>query len=206
MCQIEARQHDFGGTYLRPRSKYRAFGVPNSGAQGWRQLDYIEPHVFENDAFVALGGPIKPEVPDWGGPYNTAIDLPKSLWSRFLQPDLGRALRTWHYGAEATRAARSMEGLLVAPPLRLAALVPGVGAVDLVSSATGRCDADISLIPVVKSDADPSIPEAPRASVKTSRCRRRRSIKSASEEVRLSRHGAFDHFTKSWRVHFCTYI
>ena len=106
--------------------------------RGWRQLDYIEPHVFENDAFVALGGPIKPEVPDWDASVTTPLSTSsKSLWSRFLQPDLGRALRTWHYGAEATRASRSMEGLLVAPPLRLAMrLVPGVGAVDL----SVKCD------------------------------------------------------------------
>ena len=128
--------------------------------RGWRQLDYIEPHVFENDAFVALGGPIKPEVPEWDAAVTTPLSTSsKSLWSRFLQPDLGRALRTWHYGAEATRASRSMEGQLVAPPLRLAMrLVPGVGAVDLSVKCDGSdVDADISLIPVVKSDADPSI-------------------------------------------------
>ena len=39
----------------------------------------------------------------------------------------------------------SMEGQLVAPPLRLAMrLVPGVGAVDLVSSDGSDVDADIS--------------------------------------------------------------
>ena len=63
------------------------------------------------------------------------------------------------YGAEATREARAQEGKLIAPPLRLAMrLVPGVGAVDLHVKCDGRdVDADISLIPVVKSDADPSI-------------------------------------------------
>ena len=78
-------------------------------------------------------GPIKPEVPDWDASVTAPLSTSsKSLWSRFLKPDLGRALRTWHYGAEATRASRSMDGQLVAPPLRLAMrLVPGVGAVDL---------------------------------------------------------------------------
>ena len=90
---------------------------------------------------------------------NTVVDVVKVAVVALLQPDLGRALRTWHYGAEATRASRSMEGQLVAPPLRLAMrLVPGVGAVDLSVKCDGSdVDADISLIPVVKSDADPSI-------------------------------------------------
>ena len=52
-----------------------------------------------------------------------------------------------------------MEGKLVAPPLRLAMrFVPGVGSVNLDVKCDGKdVDADISLIPVVQSDADPSI-------------------------------------------------
>jgi hypothetical protein len=128
--------------------------------KGWRQLDYTSPHVFENEAFVALGGPVKPEVPDWDASVVTPLSTSsKSLWTRFLKPDLGRALRTWHHGAEATRASRSLQGKLVAPPLKLAMrLVPGVGSVDLHVTCDGSdVDADISLIPVVDSKADPSI-------------------------------------------------
>ena len=142
--------------------KVRTGGQYNLSGEldGWRQVNFNDPYLFETEAFVALGGPVPHSSTEWDATVTPCLSTSsKPLLTRFLRPMLGRALRTWQVGAEATREARQTRHELVSPPLQLIMrLVPGVGAVELDVSCDGEAvDAAITLIPTAGSKVDPPL-------------------------------------------------